>query len=277
MSWFKLDDKLRGHKKWVALDVFARSLWVDAGLWCAEHNNDGVIPPHMIELIAFSAKVPPAKMQEAIALLLKVKLWKPVPAAKGGGWRFHDWEKYQPLREQVQRKAETQSNHDWLHKSRVGKAIKAMIRRRDGVWCRYCGIELNTDGDRRSPTRLTFDFVDPSMQVDRSQHPSAEAIDRAFSGIVLACGYCNAVKNMRTPEEAEMPLRPPPTASRDLPRSVRERIAGDPRTNRDPGSGRVGSEQVGPDLDVVGAGVPAGAGAAGRPATGGRQGSRGSA
>jgi hypothetical protein len=191
---------------------------------------------------------------DAADLLVTAGLWHRLPKSRGGpGWEFHDWHDYQPAKQAVQKAAEKKSNHEWLHKSAPGKQVKQRVIRRDGNWCRYCGIEVRVDGDRRSPARRTFDFVDPDVELDRSANPSREALDRAVDAVVVACGYCNAVKGMRTPSDAEMVLRDPPEqARRDPPRSIRDSVATEIRPNREAGTGRNGSGRIGSDLDGAG-------------------------
>lgn len=244
MSWLKIDDKLRTHPKWLALDVYERALWFDAAVWSAAHNTDGVIPEHALPAIAFSAKVPDHLLEQATVALVRHRWWSRRRKADGGGFEIVNWLQYQPSKQQVERRAETDSLHDWLHKSPQGKRVKAAVRRRDGVWCRYCGIECRTDGDRRSLQRMTFDYVDPEFTFDRTV---AALDDITFRAVVanwaVACGHCNAVKNRRTPADAEMPLLP----AQGL-RAIHSRSAAiGSRPDRDPGTGRVGSEQVWPE------------------------------
>lgn len=248
MSWFKVDDKLRSHPKWIAITRDARDLWFDAGMWCSAHNNDGVVPADAIPMIAASAKLTTAQATKAIAELVRVRLWKVRPKSKGAGWEFHDWVDYQPLKQQVQKKAEQQRKHDWLHKTRPGRAVKALIERRDGKWCRYCGIEFTEGrGDRRSMQRKTFDFVDPAF-VPQMVDPTREQIEDAADAIVLACGFCNAAKGDRTPQDADLVLLPAPGDQRNHSRSAREQIAAASGTTREVGTGRNGAEQIGTDL-----------------------------
>ena len=37
MAWFRVDDHLYSHPKWLALPKGSRALWVTAGSWCAGH------------------------------------------------------------------------------------------------------------------------------------------------------------------------------------------------------------------------------------------------
>lgn len=208
MTWLKIDDKLRTHPKWLALDVFERALWFDAAGHCAAHNTDGVIHEHTLGLIAYSAKVPASNVDHCVKSLIRQGWWRRRVKTAGGGWEIVNWLEYQPSRAQVERKAETSSLHDWLHKTPQGKLVKAAVRRRDGIWCRYCGIECRTDGDRRSIARLTFDFINPEDTICRDTTLDDETFATVVSAWAVACGHCNAVKGRRTPGEAEMPLRP---------------------------------------------------------------------
>lgn len=239
VTWLKIDDKLTTHPKWMQIDAYAESLWLHASVWSASHNTDGVIPEYTLS--AHATKVPGALVEATVAALVRARLWKRLPKSRGGGWEIVNWLEYQPSRAQIERKAETDSLHDWLHKTPLGKRVKAAVRRRDRVWCRYCGIEVNTNGDRRSLARLTFDYVDPDFVFDRNTPFSAAELDRVTEAWVVACGYCNAVKNRRSPAESEMPLRPAPALHRDLPRSA----ANESRAVREPGTGLNGSGQVG--------------------------------
>jgi hypothetical protein len=244
VSWLKIDDKMRTHPKWLALGMADRALWLDAAQWAAAHNTDGVIPEHALDAIAFSAKLPAGQLQPSVSALTRHRWWRRRTKAQGAGWEIVNWLEYQPSRAQVERRHETDSLHDWLHKSPQGKRVKAAVRRRDGVWCRYCGIECRTDGDRRSLARLTFDYVDPDAALDQAAALDPAAFDAAVQAWVVACGHCNAVKNRRTPDAAAMPLRPAQGHYRIHSRSA----AIESRPDREPGSGRVGSGQGGPGL-----------------------------
>src|SRR4051812_39798971 len=48
MTWFKVDDGLWGHPKWLATPAPARGLWVTAGSWSAANLTDGRIPRHVL-------------------------------------------------------------------------------------------------------------------------------------------------------------------------------------------------------------------------------------
>lgn len=88
MPWFKVDDGLHSHPKWIAASPHARALWVTAGSWCAAHLTDGHVPKHMLTLFG-------ARPKDA-AELVRLGLWVEADDDPEGGWRFHDWGEYQP-------------------------------------------------------------------------------------------------------------------------------------------------------------------------------------
>jgi hypothetical protein len=261
MTWLKIDDKLTSHPKWVGLGLQAKSLWFHTSVWAAAHNTDGVVPEHVLPMLGFTSSLAAHEVQPATEQLVRAKLWRRLPKARGGGHEICNWLEYQPSRQQVQAKQEADANrderkrlHDWLHKSPIGRRVKDRIIDRDGIWCRYCGEQCIVSGDRRSPARRTFDLIDPASVWDRSGTPlPAEEISRIAGLWVVACGWCNAVKNSRTPDEADMRILPAPRPAaicRDLPRSA----ANGSRAVRDPGSDLVGSALVGPIRGQVVAG-----------------------
>lgn len=90
MPWFKVDDQLHTHPKWLAASPAAKALWVTAGSWCATHLTDGLVPRHVLPILGGSPRV--------AAELVDVQLWH----VEGDGWRFHAWLEFQPSAEQVE-------------------------------------------------------------------------------------------------------------------------------------------------------------------------------
>lgn len=84
MGWFKVDDKLHSHPKWLALPIRARALWVTAGSWAADQGTDGLVPRHVLPRLDGR----PADAAQLVA----AGMWEPCP----DGWIFHDWDLYQP-------------------------------------------------------------------------------------------------------------------------------------------------------------------------------------
>lgn len=109
MAWFKVDDKLWGHPKWLATNIRARGLWVTAGSWCAAHETDGHIPRHVLTVLG-------GKTGDATELV-NAGLW----VTQKDGWRFHDWGEFQPdaASQKAKREAEsgagTLGNHKRWH------------------------------------------------------------------------------------------------------------------------------------------------------------------
>lgn len=93
--WFRVDDSLVTHPKWISTPPRARGLWITAGSWCAGQLNDGYVPRNVLRVLG-------ANTADATALV-NAGLWEPV---EGGGWKFHDWHDYQPSAEEVQVKRE---------------------------------------------------------------------------------------------------------------------------------------------------------------------------
>ena len=97
MAWFKVDDKLWGHPKWLAASPRARSLWVTAGSWCASQETDGVVPRHVLATLGGR----PADAADHVTC----GLW----ATHRTGWRFHDWSQFQPDAASLRAKREKES------------------------------------------------------------------------------------------------------------------------------------------------------------------------
>lgn len=115
MTWFKVDDKLWGHPKWMALPAAARALWVTAGSYCASNETDGRLS---------AAMIPPLGGRPRDAdKLVECGLWERVE----GGYLFHDWAEYQPTKAQV--RAEREAVKERQRRWRENRAT----RRSNGV------------------------------------------------------------------------------------------------------------------------------------------------
>lgn len=89
IAWFKVDDHLYSHPKWLTLPKGARALWVTAGSWCSGQLLDGFIPSGVLSMLG-------GTRSEAMHLVNN-GLWREVK----DGYRFHDWSAYQPTKKDV--------------------------------------------------------------------------------------------------------------------------------------------------------------------------------
>lgn len=187
MTWFKVDDSLINHPKWLIVGLHARALWVQAGIWSAGQLTDGRVDKALLDYIAACAKIPTGKAKAAAAELVAARLWEDTDTA----WVFHDWAEHQPSRTEVLTRRNKVARKRKLYEDRE---LLRQVRARDGDVCRYCGIDVKWR-DRKGTTGGTYDHIDPDGLNE-------------LDNVVVACRGCNSRKKDRTPEEAGMRLRP---------------------------------------------------------------------
>lgn len=88
----------------------AVALWVRAGSYCAGHLTDGTVKRSTLRVLGAS--------NDAATELVLAGLWD----HGDGSWSFHDWEEYQPTREQVEaerEKARERMRHVRANKERT--------------------------------------------------------------------------------------------------------------------------------------------------------------
>lgn len=90
MPWFKVDDGFWSHPKVAELTNDAVALWVRGGSYASQHLTDGRVTVGTLRMLASS--------REIADELVIAGLWDQVDAKS---WQFHDWQTYQPSREQV--------------------------------------------------------------------------------------------------------------------------------------------------------------------------------
>jgi len=110
--WFRVDDKLWGSPKWLALKPGARALWVTAGAWSMDQLTDGFVPTHVVRVLGSR----PRDAEE----LVSCGMWE----NSDGGFTFHDWHDWQPTRESVinKREQEAARKAEWRAKRAAKRA-----------------------------------------------------------------------------------------------------------------------------------------------------------
>jgi hypothetical protein len=87
VSWFKVDDKLHDHRKSRRAGKAAMGVWVLAGSWSMDNLTDGFIPDDVLARWGSRADA---------ARLVAAGLWYADEHDGEMGWRFHDWNRFQP-------------------------------------------------------------------------------------------------------------------------------------------------------------------------------------
>jgi hypothetical protein len=107
MTWFKVDDSFCDHPKVEQLldgehAAASIAIWTLAGSWCAKQLTDGWISAAKVRRLGI------ADADAAANELVRVGLW----FVEDDGYRFKDWDVYQPTREKIlaerERKAKNQ-------------------------------------------------------------------------------------------------------------------------------------------------------------------------
>ena len=146
MSWFKVDDSFYDHPKVFDAPDCAMALWIRAGCWSARNRTDGFVPAGM-----------PARLcddqERAVRELLDRGLWR---RAKGG-YQFHDWSDFQPLRSDTDRIASEKASGAILG-NHLRWHVKKKINNPD---CEFCQGKQASDSDRITD-RISDGGTDPS-------------------------------------------------------------------------------------------------------------------
>lgn len=122
MPWFKVDDGLYSHPKWVAASPAAKALWVTAGSWSASQLTDGHVPTYILPVVGGKPK--------AAQELVELGLWE----MNGNGWVFHDWEEFQPSKVDVQAVRDKESKSG-QHGNHIRWHVKKGITNPDCPFC----------------------------------------------------------------------------------------------------------------------------------------------
>ena len=134
MAWFKTDDALHSHPKARKAGLHAMGLWIVSGSHAMQYMSDGFVPEW------FVASWPQGRKHAAS--LVSAGLWAVDETAGERGWRFRDWEHYQPTREEIEADKESarerqrrfrEARRDAKRRSQERSTDKAIEAMRNGV------------------------------------------------------------------------------------------------------------------------------------------------
>lgn len=139
MTWFKVDDSFHSHSKVWATSPAALGLWVVAGSWSSKSLSDGFVPDHALARLLPGAE---SLAEELVA----AGLW----TRTKGGFRFHDWQEYNPSAEQVE--AERGAAKERMRKLRAERKTAGQKGKRSGEQpANVPGNRDRTSGEVRNP------------------------------------------------------------------------------------------------------------------------------
>lgn len=178
MTWFAVDDSFHGHPKLADLEqgkhfAEAIALWTISGSWCAAHLTDGWIPSAQFRRLV------PFQVTKAAAELVRVGLW----IESEGGYRFRDWNHYQPTKDEVESRREGSAAR--TRKSRQKAKEKSAASATDDVGNGACNALQERD-QRASDTSVTLSRPDPSPVHSyecTSAPPRESPMDRMFASL----------------------------------------------------------------------------------------------
>ena len=175
MSWFKVDDKLWGHPKWLATPIRSRGLWVTAGSWSAAQEQDGRVPRHVLAILG-------GTLRDASGLVAS-GLW----TVSDSGWLFHGWADFQPTREQKDTDREAARE-----RMRAGRE-RAAARRSEDVRPNISEVRdvfaRSSEDVRDAHVRSTPTRPDPSRPVLKEEVPSGTAVAAPRDDVDRICNH----------------------------------------------------------------------------------------
>jgi DNA-directed RNA polymerase subunit RPC12/RpoP len=207
-----VDDQLHVNQKTQALidlgqlGLAALGLWTVVGSKVQAQGSDGQVLPSSWRLVGDKRL-----FIKLAGVLVDVGLWENERDTDDAGWQYHDWFDigYSPAEKVKLNRKRTKE----MKNPDIVNAVKA----RDGDRCRYCGHKVDWK-NRTGDYGATYDHVTPGLAA-------------GVGNLVVACRKCNRQKAQRTPDQAGMPLLPPPngpdSAAADGTRSGPENLVPD--------------------------------------------------
>ena len=133
----------------------AIGLWAKCGAWCGRHLTDGVIPASQVKRFKGT--------KSQIDALLSARVWVESESESGAKlYRFHDWNEYQPTREEKlkeredaaerQRKSRERKREEQAKRENVTRDSQNTVTR-DSHEC-HTNLSQRPDPTRPAPTNI---------------------------------------------------------------------------------------------------------------------------
>ena len=149
MTWFKVDDGFYDHPKFLDVPNAAIGLWTKSGAWCGKHLTDGVIPASQVKRFKGT--------KSQINALVSAGIWVEDRSENGAKvFRFHDWNGWQPSREQKlkEREEAAERQRKSRHRKRQEQGEHENVTRDSHVTGqRDIAVSHRTVSHRPAPTR----------------------------------------------------------------------------------------------------------------------------
>lgn len=143
MPWFKVDDTLHSHPKPRRAGLAAMGMWSLAGSYASQYVTEGFIPEWFVSSWPSGRK--------CAAELVRAELWTPGERDGEQGWWFHDWDHYQPSKDEVERDRE--SNRERQRRFREKRREAKRNAARNAVTNTVTNAVSNGTPTRPDPTR----------------------------------------------------------------------------------------------------------------------------
>lgn len=112
MPYFAVDDGMYDHPKFDGLSDAAVALWAKAGSWSMRYLTDGHVPADRVRKLGYE--------MEAAEELVRRGLWCGLLDGLQAGFRFHEWEKHQNSKAEVEK-----ARDRWREEKRIKRAAKS--------------------------------------------------------------------------------------------------------------------------------------------------------
>lgn len=164
MSWFRVDDKLHGHRKARRAGAEAMGLWVMCGSYLSASNSeDGRIELDEVEAVALTLRV--RKWEGLVDRLVDVGLWD----REGNALIFHDWTDYRPTGEA---ELERRRAADRARKEAAREAARSKRESED-----KSDAVRGTSADTSSETSEDIPRTGPESSAEGCPHPRVGSPD----------------------------------------------------------------------------------------------------
>jgi len=155
MAWFKVDDGFYSSRKVLSIPRTRRfsalGLWTACGAWTMKELTDGFVPREIVDELGGT--------ESEINDLLSSKLW----IEAEGGFRFWDWEDYQPSKEEIMAKRVATAKK----RSEAGKKGATKRWSEDGKMAKPWQSDGKANGKRIAPSQPNPITVDKSTVAKR--------------------------------------------------------------------------------------------------------------